>query len=1600
MPGYCCPLFNEGGEQMTRPKGHGDGPYDDSTAAALEAFVMASDWNEAFDVLEEQQDVLLSDKALRMLQDVIAQRRATRVPIEELEVYLRLIEDSLRYGLTKARSRFESEWRETGKALMSLMHSEDSDDLNELRMTFRREQVVLLSNTAVVMLRAMVKQAHMRDDSLLAESLEEYLQLLEDARSTSIDDAWQNFKRRQDQQARESIEVLSRFTSVSSLEDAYGLLRERQDVLLSDLALAYLQMQLTELRTSGNSLLHQRLELLIELLENARISGVDAAVERFRKMLQRPQLPEDLSRIIDEINHLTQPHELPRKIELISQALLIAERKGEMYLMALLRGWRATSYIDRQNFLEDDVENMERAIADLDFALTIFTRDADPLDWAMTLVKRGDVYSQRLHGDQTRNIELALADYNAALEVFTRGEFPVDWATIHMHRGMAYRKRLRGNWGENIEQAIKDLTAALEVFTWEAFPTDWAVAHMNRGIIYHARMLGGRAKNIEQAIRDFTAALEVFTVETHPNEWAVTHTNRGSAYLDRIFGKKQENVELAIRDFDAALGVHKREVSPFSWANGHIGRGNAFKERLQGNRAENIEQAMRDYEAALEVFTREAFPTSWARALMNRGNAYTSRILGERAENIEQAIRDYNAALEIFTREALPMDWAQVHYNRAGTYHERIHGSRAENLEQAIEDYNAALQVFTPEALPSYWAQACLGRARIYQERARGSESENLERALEDCNAALEVLTRDALPQEWAAALVTRGNVYRKSTYGDRAENIEQAISDYNAALEVFTRNTQPLYWARIHHDRGIAYLERILGDRLENLEQAVADFNAPLEVFERNTSPIEWAQAHLSRGDAYKARILGERTTNLEQALQDSDAALEVYTREAMPREHRDAQLKRAQILESLDRWQEAHEAFLAVRETINLLLEIASTDIERAEVLSERSRLDFNLIDAQVLLRCQPPELAGVACAFEEGRAQILRRVLDLDTLTATHISDPSAQRRIEAFLAARDGWREAQRLLASSLLVELSSNERESEVRHRRQRLEDAYTAFIQARDAIRHFDNPDFLASEITLKSIAKAIPSNDTALIYLAAGEESGIVLVITCDSVGAPQVQHISLPRFTQSSLGSLFLTRVVCTGRVAGLAGQRELTAGGLSIAQVDVAFELLRNWGDNLREVISTLPKDCSFYAAAQLLVDMLVASPAYRSLLDRPFIAYNQIQYSRIANAFNRSVLNIELERSLKALGELGMSDVSQVLYKQGIHKIILIPYRGLSLFPLSAVQVSLFDEKIQRLGDIFEITIAPSARAAEVAHERAAMLDRVRRPLLLTVGNPEPLPAGVPRLPYAQAEAEATYRIAKTFSYPPDTIRYLRPRDATKERVIKALEQAWYAQLAVHGTYQADEPRLSHLILAGGESIPETARGIYLDEALNGTVNLVGLRLLILSACETARIDMGLSNEVLGLAAGFLQAGAAGVIASLWAVDDQATYLLMSRFAELYLDPGRNWSPAKALAEAQRWLREEATNRVIATYNPAQLEAPASISPALEKRPTAVEALSETGGELMASTARSLRYGHSSALIEIQAQAARRAEIAPEVLPYTDPVYWAAFLVTGC
>ena len=231
----------------------------------------------------------------------------------------------------------------------------------------------------------------------------------------------------------------------------------------------------------------------------------------------------------------------------------------------------------------------------------------DPLREAAAWGSLGNLYQQYPQGDRANNLEEAIAFYTAALSVYTRDTFPEDWAATQNNLANAYSNRIRGERADNIELAIRYYTAALSVYTPEAFPEDWAMTQHNLGIAYSNRIRGEKAENIELAIISYTSALSVLTRDPFPEYWAMTQNNLASAYSNRIRGEKADNLEKAIASYTAALSVLTRDPFPEYWAMMQNNLGEAYSNRIRGDKAQNIELAKKCYENALTVRTLEAF---------------------------------------------------------------------------------------------------------------------------------------------------------------------------------------------------------------------------------------------------------------------------------------------------------------------------------------------------------------------------------------------------------------------------------------------------------------------------------------------------------------------------------------------------------------------------------------------------------------------------------------------------------------------------------------------------------------------------------------------------------------------------------------------------------------------------------------------------------------------------------------------------------------------------------------------------------------------------------------------------------------------------------
>jgi len=141
--------------------------------------------------------------------------------------------------------------------------------------------------------------------------------------------------------------------------------------------------------------------------------------------------------------------------------------------------------------------------------------------------------------------------------------------------------------------------------------------------------------------------------------------------------------------------------------------------------------------------------------------------------------------------------------------------------------------------------------------------------------------------------------------------------------------------------------------------------------------------------------------------------------------------------------------------------------------------------------------------------------------------------------------------------------------------------------------------------------------------------------------------------------------------------------------------------------------------------------------------------------------------------------------------------------------------------------------------------------------------------------------------------------LRHQQATREAVLAALADYPVMHFSCHGYANPGQPLDSALVLANDARLT-------LGDLLGQ--RLVGSRLAVLSACETALPGAELPDEVVSLPTGLLQAGAAGVLGSLWSVPERATALLMFQFYQAWRIDRE--APAQALQQAQAWVRDTA------------------------------------------------------------------------------------------
>ncbi len=261
--------------------------------------------------------------------------------------------------------------------------------------------------------------------------------------------------------------------------------------------------------------------------------------------------------------------------------------------------------------------------------------------------------------------------------------------------------------------------------------------------------------------------------------------------------------------------------------------------------------------------------------------------------------------------------------------------------------------------------------------------------------------------------------------------------------------------------------------------------------------------------------------------------------------------------------------------------------------------------------------------------------------------------------------------------------------------------------------------------------------------------------------------------------------------------------------------------------------------------------------------------------------------ELARRVDGLCQAIRSEKTEDVQEQGaaLHDLLfgdlltnLSPQRRLMLSPDGPLHrlpwAALWNTRQQELPvQAAEISILPSAHFLLQGEPVAPTFDSSTSVLFVT--NPKLSAEVAQSFPDLQGSAPLHKKIRKLF---PKTAR--RIGGEANRNVLKQAQNYRILHFDLHGLYSPN-PATSSLVLA---PLDETDGVDYLLAEQIATLDLTGVDLVVLAGCDTARGFERGAGELDGLVRAFLAAGARGVIASQWKIEDRATSRFLENFYE--------------------------------------------------------------------------------------------------------------------
>ena len=886
-------------------------------------------------------------------------------------------------------------------------------------------------------------------------------------------------------------------------------------------------------------------------------------------------------------------------------------------------------------------------------------------------------------------------------------------------------------------------------------------------------------------------------------------------------------------------------------------------------------QFLRALPVVAETFFQESEETLLLDKIIPAGllaDAICLTTAGNRSMNIELAIVAYQKFLEMADTLSVSVPPLVLSAMKSGlgiAYKDRMSGNKSENIEKSIMTFEQALQLLSIQDTPVQWGAVVMNLSTAYQVRIEGDRSDNRERAIELCKAALERIRPEDNPVLWTITMTNLATSYKDRTKGEKADNFEKAISIFEECLKVRTLESMPDRWPKTMNNLGLAYFDRVKGDPAENIEKAIDIYEQVLQQVDmRRNAPFDLARLISNLATAYKDRIRGDAPKNTEKAIELYLQVFEIITEDDDP--HSWATAKGNIALAYANRTEGSR--------TENIEQAIEASEAALKIFLPRKHPNDCRrIVHSLGDLYTQSKQWKAAVSTYRKG--MIASDILYKSSLSLAsqdvELKDTYDLFRRMAYAQAKSGDLEGAvvtveqgraRRLRKALdrdRADLATLSREDPILCQK---------YVTAAETLRILESEERLTADSSTQLSTKK-SSEDVLFAYQQYNE-------VVASIRSRPGYEGF----LSEANIHEI--EAVVCTGQTLVYI----LTSQPGSCALILTKATTIASEKPNLDITIIWL-EDFTEAWLKDLIVDVNETTSGW---LGDYVTRYEQpVRWKQT------------IEQTTAQLWLPIMKPIVNHLESQGIKQATLIPTSYLSLLPLHAAwtETSNPHKRYYALDSIY-FTYAPSARSLKSAQ---FISQSVQAGSVLIVDEPthqyrigHDTYKSVEELPNAEREAKAVLSLF-------NNAELVRHEDATRDRLLSVLPQYDVLHCACHGKANLEKPLKSGLAMAGkGEEAIFSLRDLL-------SLKLEGLRLSVLSACETAIVGLEFEDEVVSLPSGFLQAGAAGVIASLWSVSDLSTMILLSRFYKLWST--QLGDPAVALTNAQRWLRDTNGSEII-------------------------------------------------------------------------------------